>query len=1668
MTILFYKKKKPLNIITISFITLAFSLNSIILSPNAQSQNVSNLPPPGTMISLSSPHVPIMLKGMKIYPQQPFRMDFIIDSGDENMDDATLKKESAKLIKYFLAALTVPEEDLWVNLSPYEKNRIIPKRFSVTEMGRDLLSQDYILKQLTSSLMSPEDNLGEIFWDKIYQKAYQMYGTTEVPVNTFNKVWIMPDTATLYENLDVVYIVDSHLKTMLQEDYLALRKNKETEINQRESKSSQKLNNITSSLIKETILPDIEQEVNKGRGFSQLRQIYNSLILAIWFKRNLRRNLLNQSYVNKNKVKGIDLNDKQITEKIYQQYVISFKKGVYNFIKEDYDPVTQKIIPRKYFSGGFFGVDQLNFKYVRDPHHSTLSGKGTVIKVDLFETIVQKLKGLANHYSWDKVYDFLETRKNLPNNSDQEKISDVLKIFEKSGIPEKIIEGKANRTYLWDVKESRLHRKGQMLGGILLKQKNNAQLKIILPRENFLSKNLTLENLGYFLHELTESTLLEAGVLKEIAHQEALHINNLLASSPELSIEEGLKLSSDTINEILNKLESGQLEKGSVAVMRKDFQGIVGAMHQSSEDHLEKVKELKESEKSYTKTYSDKDAQWYEYYQKLLKSNLDQAHNFLKKEMEARRWHDGRLLDNARFGYFDALIAEDNYDLAFDWLLFLMRQADGYWGNSIQVKDRLEESLKRFIDTASLFVWWEQISEHLESLDNTHSMTSIELDELWLYLANELKKRKRYSQLNDLFEKFLANRSWYYDRDFQEFQLEALKSLRKSDLDAKNLEVLEKMLVHFEAQSWSSLYKNQIEKTKKRIEEGEASRKVSAAKEKKAKVKIQISPEEKSRRKELEQFVIEHQKAEDLKEERRKKYGDNLKKILRFQPQFFKVQNQGQSPFKDNPFVNLDSTHHIVDANEIDLFFIYRQAISIMAENGYVLENISIPPQSDLQKMANTETQIVIIPGLRDEIIEIYNEQLSLKGFSFESYDQGKFSFAAESPVTYIMEVGRIFNRTKHIIIDEQDYNNFQNADKKGAIWEAFIRKASGNIRGKDTKLNRKIFKIVYGGRERKSFSNLLDVLPDAPEARGGLSYLVDKLAELKQSMGIDTPRTIYDLLPASVAAALKLTRLARLESFSSDTFKAWSIGEFSSEVKRRYDSVKKNSSLPINDLTSSGGWIQALHDIFKSWSDVEDKVNALRNLLKEATIEETENPMLRQMVAETIAFVKTEGILPDISEDDVYLFPDGHVIQDANLPASLGAPSGGNYFFLYDTKYDKSLEVFSASVDATDPIAVAEAFLILAHELTHGKEHLERLNARPYGRPYDYPAIVDSAGSIATHNVLTEGAAVHFTDRIALPLLYTTTPGINAVKEIMLKEYKKKNPKDIEMSKVMVDQLTHEQIDQLYHWFTVNAVLAVNYQQRTEMIDLVEAKYGEDMIENFFFKKDFDEMREDIGHLFPFINMFILSRSDYKLSQIDGIKNEFWNGHAFYLIVHLLAKPYYDELDFFIDLLGLLGRDSHSNWEIDYDWVKLEQSEGWRGSPTNMFKESATQRHFVRQKVLKALMRDLGKYLDPSDESTKNDEAMTTNMKDKKSFTSPTGGIDLDASSLKFKQKGPGMETMEFSFPYIMNPCLDDTSQICDQLDFQDFEILPVEGLTPIIWGIDHIISLVPYLINS
>jgi len=274
------------------------------------------------------------------------RMEFIFDRGQNPGSTSQQKQEYQQLVEYFLVALGVENNQIWVNLSPYEKNRIIPDPISRTAFGETLLAQDYILKQLSASLTNPDESPGKEYWQRIFSQAKEQLGTTNVPVNGFNKVWIVPDKADVYQKGNTAWVLYSHFKVMMDEDYLAMQKRGHINV----SPFPQK---IAKQAMQELILPVLEQQVNEGAHFAPLRQIMNSLILATWYKKTLKTSVLGSKYNGKNKLAGLTALEQSAKQHIYKQYLEAYKKGVFNYIREESTTTT----PRKYFSGGITSLN---------------------------------------------------------------------------------------------------------------------------------------------------------------------------------------------------------------------------------------------------------------------------------------------------------------------------------------------------------------------------------------------------------------------------------------------------------------------------------------------------------------------------------------------------------------------------------------------------------------------------------------------------------------------------------------------------------------------------------------------------------------------------------------------------------------------------------------------------------------------------------------------------------------------------------------------------------------------------------------------------------------------------------------------------------------------------------------------------------------------------------------------------------------------------------------------------------------------------------------------------------------------------------------------------------------------------------------------------------------
>ncbi len=315
---------------------------------------------------------PMLMMGLEVDPREPFHFSFLIHPGDSRLSGPAFKAEALKLIKYFLASLTVPSQDIWVNLSPYESDFTVPDAFGKTVMGRDLLALDYILKKLTASLTHPETESGKKFWSNVYARIYAKFGTTKLPINTFNKVWVIADKADVYIRDQQAFILNSRMKVLMEDDFLAqlnYQKANAVPTGPSESQQALEINRESAQAFKEMLLKEVETEINEGAAFAELRQIYQTLILAYWYKNYLKETIVNQIYSDRYKTSGIHTDDSRDVERIYAQYVDLFKKGVYDLIQSDYDPHSKKEVKRHYFSGGVVFGETLGkvFHEVRHP-----------------------------------------------------------------------------------------------------------------------------------------------------------------------------------------------------------------------------------------------------------------------------------------------------------------------------------------------------------------------------------------------------------------------------------------------------------------------------------------------------------------------------------------------------------------------------------------------------------------------------------------------------------------------------------------------------------------------------------------------------------------------------------------------------------------------------------------------------------------------------------------------------------------------------------------------------------------------------------------------------------------------------------------------------------------------------------------------------------------------------------------------------------------------------------------------------------------------------------------------------------------------------------------------------------------------------------------------------
>ena len=134
-----------------------------------------------------------------------------------------LNQATQELFNYFLIGLSLPNDKFWVNLRPDAPEQIIDPELEKTDMGKIMLEADLQLKKDTAGWTSPQNPEGKEYWDKLYKKAGELFGTENITIPTVTRPWIVPGEVIIRESEDSSYIYKANLKVMLEEDYLTSR-----------------------------------------------------------------------------------------------------------------------------------------------------------------------------------------------------------------------------------------------------------------------------------------------------------------------------------------------------------------------------------------------------------------------------------------------------------------------------------------------------------------------------------------------------------------------------------------------------------------------------------------------------------------------------------------------------------------------------------------------------------------------------------------------------------------------------------------------------------------------------------------------------------------------------------------------------------------------------------------------------------------------------------------------------------------------------------------------------------------------------------------------------------------------------------------------------------------------------------------------------------------------------------------------------------------------------------------------------------------------------------------------------------------------------------------------------------------------------------------------------
>jgi hypothetical protein len=208
----------------------------------------------------------------------------------------------------FMTGLAVDDDKFRVNLNPREPNDIIDQQLRESDVGRIMLEADFQMKSDFSYYENPCTNeTGKAFWnnvdkkrDALIQRCMDKYPGEILDIDNVRfgpggRLTIVPDKIFAYINGTEIYIINALLTIesescadpaynasfrIRNQDIEALSEGCIEELNRSANEYGEYYKEVQDRMI----MPYVVADVNHGRKYEDLRNIYVALALAQWYK----------------------------------------------------------------------------------------------------------------------------------------------------------------------------------------------------------------------------------------------------------------------------------------------------------------------------------------------------------------------------------------------------------------------------------------------------------------------------------------------------------------------------------------------------------------------------------------------------------------------------------------------------------------------------------------------------------------------------------------------------------------------------------------------------------------------------------------------------------------------------------------------------------------------------------------------------------------------------------------------------------------------------------------------------------------------------------------------------------------------------------------------------------------------------------------------------------------------------------------------------------------------------------------------------------------------------------------------------------------------------------------------------------------------------------------